>query len=181
MELILKLGLNVNLGDVIYYVNTGTAKSHSDIKAIKDDNGEVSEILFNCKMIPQSQLESNPDLINTEYNVAKYLDAFNKRIKPLLVCFDPEIRDNIITNVYKDKKTKVLKLEDRGVFSRSQCELIAGKPFEETAQDTYEALMMFEDKEIRFWDSVNKIPNNIEEAEWEEIRSDWKEKETTNV
>jgi hypothetical protein len=40
---------------------------------------------------------------------------------------------------------------------------------------------MFEDKEIRFWDSVNKIPNNIEEAEWEEIRSDWKEKETTNV
>lgn len=181
MELILKLDLNVNLGDVIYYVNTGTAKSHSDIKAIKDDNGEVCEIKFNCKLIPQSQLESNPDLINTEYNVAKYLDAFNKRIKPLLVCFDPEIRGNIITNVYKDKKTKVLKLEDRGVFSRSQCELIAGKPFEETDQDTYEALMMFEDKEIRFWDSVNKIPNNIEEAEWEEIRSDWKEKETTNV
>jgi hypothetical protein len=50
---------------------------------------------------------------------------------------------------------------------------MAGKPFEESDQDSYEALMTMEDKEIRFWDSVNKIPNNIEEEEWEKIRADY--------
>jgi hypothetical protein len=30
-----------------------------------------------------------------------------------------------------------------------------------------------EDKEIRFWDSVNKLPNNMEEDEWEAIRADY--------
>ncbi len=182
MELILKTELNVNLGDVIYYVNTGTAKSHSDVKAIKDkETKEVVEIKFNCKLIPQEQLDKNPNLTNDEYNVAKYLDAFNKRIKPLLVCFDPEIRDEIIINVYKDKETKLIKLADRSVFTKKQCTLIAGKPFKPEDQDTYEALMIMEDKEIRFWDSVNKVPNNIEETEWEEIRQDWKERSSEKI
>ena len=182
MELILKTELNVNLGDVIYYVNTGTAKSHSDVKAIKDmDTKEVIEIKFNCKLIPQEQLDKNPNLTNDEYNVAKYLGAFNKRIKPLLVCFDPEIRDEIIINVYKDKETKLIKLADRSVFTKKQCTLIAGKPFKPEDQDTYEALMIMEDKEIRFWDSVNKIPNNIEETEWEEVRQDWKERSSEKI
>ena len=62
MELILANDLNVNLGDVIYYVNTGTAKSHADVKTIKDKKTkQFVEVLFNCKMIPQSQLDSDPD------------------------------------------------------------------------------------------------------------------------
>lgn len=177
MELIMKHDLKVNLGDVIYYVNTGEAKSHADIKAIKNkETGEVGEIQFNCKLVPQDQLEKNPDLTTDEYNVAKYLDAFNKRIKPLLVCFDPEIRDEVLIDVYKDKKTKVLKLKERSVFTEKQCELIAGKPFNPEDQDTYEALMTMEDKEIRFWDSVNKLPNNMEQEEWDKVRADWKER-----
>jgi hypothetical protein len=177
MELILKHGLKVNLGDVIYYVNNGSAKSHSDIKGIKDKvTKQVTEIQFNCKMIPQDQLDKNPDYTTDEYNVAKYLDAFNKRIKPLLVCFHPDIRSEISIDVKKDKKTKLLKLEDRKVFTRKQCKLTAGYPTEPTDQDTYEALMTMSDEEIRFWDSVDKLPNFMEQDEWDEIRVDWKER-----
>lgn len=177
MELILKEDLKVNLGDVIYYVNTGSAKSHSDVKAIKDkETKEVIEVQFNCKMISAEQLEKNPDLTNDEYNVAKYLDAFNKRIKPLLVCFDPEIRKDIIIDVFKDKKTKVMKLKERSVFTEKECNMIAGKPFAETDQDTYEQLMTMEDKEVRFWDDVDKLPNNMEQEEWDTVRADWKER-----
>lgn len=177
MEIIIKEGLNVNLGDVIYYVNTGTAKSHADVKAIKNkETKQVEEIQFNCKLIPIDEIENNPDYTTDEYNVAKYLDAFNKRIKPLLVCFDPEIRSNIIIDLKKDKKTKVLKLEERSVFTRKECELIAGKPFEEGDQDSYEALMTITDEEIRFWDSVDKLPNFMEQEEWDRIRVDYHER-----
>jgi DNA polymerase elongation subunit (family B) len=177
MELIIANDLDVNLGDVIYYVNTGSAKSHSDVKAIKDEETkQVIAIQFNSKMISSEQLENNPDLTNDEYNISKYLDAFNKRIKPLLVCFDPDMRSEIIIDVFKDKKTKVLKLKERSVFTENQCIMMAGKPFEDSDQDTYDALMTMEDKEIRFWDDVDKIPNNIEQIEWNKIRADYIER-----
>lgn len=176
MELILKEELNVNLGDVIYYLNTGTAKSHSDIKKITDKETGKVEVKFNCKMIPQSQIESNPDLTTDEYNVAKYLDAFNKRIKPLLVCFDDDIRNEIIIDVYKEKKTNIIKLQERSVFTEKQCQLIAGKPFKPEDQDSYVALMTMEDKEISFWDRVDKLPNNMEQEEWDALRADWLER-----
>lgn len=177
MELILRHDLKVDLGDTIYYVNTGTAKSHSDIKAIKDkETSKVIEVLFNCKLIPQSELDKNPDYVTDEYNVAKYLEAFNKRIKPLLVCFEPEVRDKVILNLYKDKKTKVVKLQEKNVFTEKECDLIAGKPFEESDQDSYEDLMTMADSEIRFWDDVDMLPNNMEQDEWDGIRLDYLER-----
>ena len=33
--------------------------------------------------------------------------------------------------------------------------------------------MTMEDKEIKFWDKVNKVPNYMEEEEWERIRADY--------
>ena len=177
MELIEVNDLNVNLGDVVYYVNTGDAKSHSDIKTVRDKKTGAIEIKFNCKLLPLEEIENNPDFTSDEYNVPKYLDAFNTRIKPLLVCFEPEVRDNVIREVYKDKKTKVLKLEEKNVFTTSQCKLIAGKPYEPKDQDDYEKdLMTMEDKEIKFWDSVNKTPNFMEQEEWDKIRADYKER-----
>jgi len=173
MELALANNLDVNLGDTIYYINTGTSKSHADVKRVKDKKTGSSHIEFNSKLIPQDLIDSNPDLINTEYNVPKYLSAFNARIKPLLVCFSPEIRDNVIIDIIKDRKTKLTRLKERSVFTEKQCNLIAGIPFNKEDQDTYEDLMTMEDKEIRFWDSVNKIPNNMEEDEWEKIRADY--------
>ena len=177
MELAEIHDLTVDIGDTIYYVNTGTAKSHSDIKAIKDKKNGSTEVKFNCKLLPIDEIEKNPDYTTDEYNIPKYLGAFNTRIHPLLVCFNTEIRDLIICNVYKDKKTKVIKLEDKNVFTKNQCKLIAGKPFKDGDQDDYyEDLMKMEDKEIRFWDSVDKLPNNMEQYEWDEIRADYLER-----
>ena len=181
MELILKHELDVNLGDTIYYINIGTSKSHADIKNVKDKITKKPRIEFNCKLLPQHEIDTNPDYITTDYNVPKYLDAFNKRIKPLLVCFSPEIRDSIIIDVAKDKKTKLIKLQERSVFTESQCELTSGQPYNKEDQDTYEDLMTMEDKEIRFWDSVNKIPNNMEEDEWEAIRKDYHVRRELNM
>ena len=181
MELILKHELDVNLGDTIYYINVGTSKSHADIKNVKDKITKKPRIEFNCKLLPQHEIDTNPDYITTDYNVPKYLDAFNKRIKPLLVCFSPEIRDSIIIDVAKDKKTKLIKLQERSVFTESQCELTSGQPYNKEDQDTYEDLMIMEDKEIRFWDSVNKIPNNMEEDEWEAIRKDYHVRRELNM
>ena len=37
MELAIKLGMHVNLGDVMYYVNNGVKASHGDVQKKKDD------------------------------------------------------------------------------------------------------------------------------------------------
>tara|TARA_R110000772_G_scaffold17946_3_gene49851 strand:- start:8194 stop:11631 length:3438 start_codon:yes stop_codon:yes gene_type:complete len=174
MELIGKHDLKVNMGDIIHYVNIGSAKSHPDIKKVTDKETGEFRIDFNCELIPQDQLDYNPDLLVDNYNVAKYLEAFNKRIHPLLVCFNEDIREKILIKLVTDRKTKVVKLVDRNAFTEKECELISGKPFKETDQDAYEHLMTMEDKEIIFWDRVDKVPNNMEEAEWTDIRDDWK-------
>lgn len=219
MELAIKDGLDVTLGDVLYYINTGTAKSHGDIKSEKNKASGAVTTTINCKLIQpevverdfeaikelemlkkaletlksadeldqesidtmEARIESlNAELFTDEYNVARYLDAFNKKVKPLLVCFHPDIRSKILLDIVKVKdettKKKVERLKERVVFTKGECELVSGMPFKETDQDTYEELMTMEDKEIRFWDSVNKIPNNMEETEWERIRVDYHER-----
>jgi hypothetical protein len=209
MELAINAGLDVNLGDMIYYVNTGTAKSHGDLKTVTDKETGVVTVQLNCKLIDNMMLERDTELIKElevhkksiakliedgadeslhvslneriseietslatdEYNVARYLAAFNKKIEPLLVCFDPEIRGKILLTIKKDKKDKVEKLQERPVFTSSQCKLVSGKPNKEKDQDDYILdLMTMEDKEIKFWDKVNMLPNNMEQEEWDTIR-----------
>jgi DNA polymerase elongation subunit (family B) len=231
MELAIQNNLDITLGDVLYYVNTGTSKSQGDLKTVDKnkmtkkqreayfiENGEwpkpnkVTEL--NCRLIdPQiverdfeavkelellkKGLESveneedkisiqtrideiNQTLFTDDYNVARYLEAFNKKVKPLLVCFSPEIRDNILLDIVKikDKATKTTteKLKERVIFTKSECELVSGMPFKVTDQDSYEELMTMEDKEIKFWDKVNKVPNYMDEKEWISIRQDYHER-----
>lgn len=212
MELALIADLNVNLGDVIHYVNTGTSKSHGDLKTEKDKVTGVKKTTLNCKMIDNDILDRDNETLKElevlrkslnvidkpedkeavdkrieeleatlhtdEYNVARYLNAFNKKVKPLLVCFNPEIRDNILIDIVKvkDKATKksVEKLKERSVFTKSQCLLTSGFPYKPTDQDSYEELMTMEDKEIKFWDKVNKLPNNMEPEVWETIKTEYK-------
>lgn len=179
MELIIQHELNADLGDTIYYVNTGNKKSHGDLKSIKNKDTGKTEVQLNCKLIPRDQLENDPNLTTDEYNVPRYLDKLNKRIESLLVVFHPDIRHNILINTVMDKKTGVITLEnkDEYQFTPKQCELVAGMPIEEEHQDDYEHdLMRMEDREIRFWTSVDKVPNNIELSEWEEIKIDYFER-----
>jgi DNA polymerase elongation subunit (family B) len=227
MELVLSENLNVNLGDTIYFVNTGKSKTQGDVKVLNkskmskkeledyfNTNGHYpkfdTEIQLSCKLIESNVFDSNIELIKEieslkkilaqttdedsaqeirdkieemesellteDYNVAKYLEAFNKKVTPLLVCFHTDIRSKILLTIKKDKKTKLEKLQDRNYFTEAQCQLVSGMPDEPSDQDTYEELMTMEDKEIKFWDSVSKVPNNIDPEEWVRIRVDYIER-----
>ena len=185
MELAIQNDVDIHLGDTMYYVNTGTVKSHGDVKVKTDKETGKRSVHLNCMMIPAEQIEGNPELTTEEYNVPKYLDNFNKRIKPLLVCFSPEIRDDIIVDMVKDKKTKEMTLSDFKVFTESQCQLTNGTSIKEGDQDDYnDNLMSMEDKEIQFWLRNKKVPNNLEDLglKWNEVVDDYnKRKEIERI
>jgi DNA polymerase elongation subunit (family B) len=143
MELIMKEGLNVDLGDTIYYVNTATRKSHGDIQTKTDKKTGQKEVLINCKYISKDIIENFPESTGG-YNIERYLDAFNKRIKPLLLCFKSEIRDDILI-------TSPL---HRQYFTHQQLELTSGEPYNESDQDTIENLLSITEEEILFWDTI---------------------------
>lgn len=249
-ELAIKENLNVNMGDSIYFINTGTKKGESDVKRVTEyyyidengkeidylinDNGEKAldkkgnvisltkyiekeykkyykeysdsefaknrlgfaneilfkdkeilgkdRIIFNCVLLNNELVEDEEDHFcdeNFEYNTAKYIEMFNKRIRPLLVVFDRNVRmtvnekgkeiDNILISNPKDRKT----------FTEEECKLVSGQPFSETDQDSYEALMTMEDKEIKFWVSSGKTPPYTKECgmDWETIKTEYLERQ----
>ena len=213
MELAIKDNIDTTLGDTLYYVNTGSVKSHGDLKSERNKETGLTKVTLNCNLIDPETVERDFELIKElemlkkslsvidkddqdsinsieqridnienslatdEYNVARYLDNFNKKVKPLLVCFNLDVRNNILLDIVKvkDKTTKKVteKLKERMFFTQAECELISGIPNKDIDQDSYEELMKMEDKEIKFWDKVNKVPNNMEESEWNEIRADY--------
>jgi hypothetical protein len=170
MELAIKESLNVSLGDVIYYVNNGTKASHGDVQKVNKPkkgwneeqlglffintklNPETTEsvIQLNCYRIDPQELESNPGLTG-EYNIQRAIVTFNKRVEPLLVCFKEEVRDNLL----------VKNPEERPFFTKDQCELINGVPFEDWDQDRLEDVMTISDEEVVFWEKVNISPYHM--------------------
>jgi hypothetical protein len=214
-ELVMLENMKVDLNDTIYYVNTGSKKSETDVKRITHQyvklNGEEveldnkikkellksilgsdveikllpskyikdilqpyitreeDEIILNCKIVPQEIIDAPEGVLCTdeiEYNVVKYIDQFNKRIKPLLVCFSPEIRNSIL----------IQNPDERQYFTSEQCKLVSGFPNKETEQDTYEQLMTLERKELDFWLAIGQKPPFADEChmDWEKIVSDYK-------
>lgn len=212
-ELAIKNNLTVSMGETIYYINTGSQKSHSDIKKVtnyysteglfnekklinKDIDKAWKEkknkyntkeemirelfpkatkeevMVFNSELIPRDIIDREEDTFcsdisdDFEYNVAKYIDMFNKRITPILVCFKKDIRSKIlITNP-----------KDRPYFTVEEAELTSGEPNKPTDQDTYEQIMTMEDKEIKFWVENNLIPPFYEESgmgKWEDTVAEY--------
>ena len=176
MELAIQQNLNVNLGDVIMYVNNGTKASQGDVqkmtaKQIKDTNAVnifnnpkskpiTDGVMVNCYMLDPSTLEKNAELTG-EYNVPRAVVTFNKRIEPLLVVFKQEVRDQLI----------VTDPVDRGIFTTSQCELINGQPFEVGDQDTLEEVLTLSDGELSYWEKRGLDSNymyELAEPNWEE-------------
>ncbi len=143
MELIIRENISVDLGQTIYYVNNGTAMSHGDVQRKKTKDGEV-EILLRCYLLDRDELDRNPDM-KGEYNIARYISIFNKRIEPLLVVFKPEVRESLL----------VKKPEDRQFFTTKQCELIKGIPRREFDQDSFEEVMTVSPEEKIFWEKMN--------------------------
>lgn len=231
-ELAIMHNLNVNMGDAIYYINTGKKKSDSDVQRVTDyfalidgqetnvtkeldklytkakkerpdemkqPNGkwmpknefgkkhygssfrEEDRLIFNCILLNNEIVEDEDDHFcddNFEYNIDKYVEMFNKKIKPLLVCFSKDIRTRINEKGKEVPNILISNPSDRKQFTDEESKLVSGQPYNITDQDTYEQLMTMEDKEIKFWLSVNKIPPYVNECgmNWDEIVSDYKER-----
>lgn len=167
MELAIKEGLNVNLGDVIFYVNNGNKSSQGDVQKVNKPKkgwsqdhinsfgGPIPEdlesiIQLNCYRIDPLELESNPNMTG-DYNVPRAITTFNKRVEPLLVVFSSEIRNTILIN----------NPEERPFFTKSQCELINNQPFNDQDQDKLEDVMEISNEEMDFWTRVNISPYHM--------------------
>lgn len=165
--------------------NDVTSKIEKEFKEYKKTYGEAvmanflkekyptvlktEEIILNSRLLSNDIIDSETDVYcseGEEYNSAKYIDQFNKRITPLLVCFSKDIRNKIlITNP-----------EDRQYFTEEESRLTSGQPNKVTDQDTYEALMTMEDKEIKFWAAHPEfeIPYLAEcNMDWDDILAEY--------
>jgi DNA polymerase elongation subunit (family B) len=150
MELIIQNDHPAGLGDTIYYVNNGVKKSSGDVTKITKPTGYPMPNNFievNCYMIPEKEITDNPNLTG-DYNVARYLSNFNKRMEPLLCVFKPEIRDDILIENPKDRQ----------YFTKGQCELVNGFPLKEEGQDKFDEVMTLSDSEVLFWNRVGRDP-----------------------
>jgi hypothetical protein len=177
MELAIQENLNVNLGDVIMYVNNGTKASQGDVqkmtpKQIKDTNALnvlndpkskliTDGVMINCYMLDKDILSNNPDLTG-DYNIPRAIVTFNKRIEPLMVVFQEEVRNGLIVN----------EPEKRGIFTTSQCELINGQPLADGDQDKLkEDVLDITEAELKYWERRGLSPfymYDLAEEGWEE-------------
>ena len=177
MELAIQNGLGVNLGDVILYVNNGTKASQGDVqkmtvKQIKDTNAVnlfnnpkakpvTDGVMVNCYMLDKDILEKDPDLTG-DYNVPRAITTFNKRIEPLMVVFQDEVRNHLIVD----------NPQDRGIFTTSQCELINGHPLGDGDQDDLQKdVMDITEPELRYWEKrglKSDYMYDLAEEGWEE-------------
>ena len=127
---------------------------------------------MNCQLVPNDIIEDERDILcsdveGLEYNSEKYIEQFNNRITPLLVCFHPDIRNKIlITNP-----------EDKQYFTEEEAKLVAGYPNKEGDQDTYEALMTPEKKEIGYWLRIGEVPPFVKECDidWDALVANYLE------
>jgi DNA polymerase elongation subunit (family B) len=153
MELIIHDGIAANLGDVIFYVNNGTKASHGDVVKKADS------LVINAYRLDNDELEKNPDMLG-EYNVPRALATFNKRIEPLLIVFNDDVRSTLII----DNPSK------REFFTKTQCKLISGLPFEPEDQDSVDEVLTMAPAELKYWDSMGINPNyiyDLAEEGWE--------------
>jgi hypothetical protein len=67
--------------------------------------------------------------------------------------------------------------KDRNFFTKEEAALVSGYPNKPEDQDSYEALMTPEKKEIAFWDKIGERPPFVDECgiEWERLLSEYRE------
>lgn len=162
-ELCILNNIEPNIGDTIYYINTGNGKNKTTFKDVEkktikgiEGSEDTFELKMNCVMLKPEIVEAEDDTFCTdelEYNSPKYIEQFNKRIKPLLLCFSPNIREKILIKTPDEKK----------YFTEQDSILDSGNPNKIEDQDSYEQLLTMEDKEIKFWIDINETPPFIEE------------------
>lgn len=147
MELLIEAGLDPDLGTNIYYVNNGTAKSHSDVG--------------HSYLVMEEDFISDPDRLG-EYNYKRAVNAFNKKMEIFMMCFSKEVRETLLVNNPKD----------RAFYTDEELKLVSGQPLASDEQDCLtiddynesmknEPLMEMSEREICFWNRSGKNPYNI--------------------
>ena len=144
------------LDSMIYYVNIGARKSHGDVKT-DPKNGET---IIRARLINNKDLENNPEMTG-DYNIEKYLAAFNKRVEVLLDGFDPEIRKDILVKISR-KKVKDVSGVDVEQATLVKTEFKSEKlKLSNFNLDDYDESMCLETKEIEFWNKTGYNPKLI--------------------
>lgn len=143
---------------------------------------EEDVLYFNCVLIPQEAMENEDNtysLDNITYNRAKYIDAFNKKVAPLLVSFKREIREALNESGKLVNNILITHPKDRKYFTEEDCVMISGEPLDPKDQDTYEEIMTMDGKEIRFWLSQGETPIFTAELgmDWEKIKREYNEQQ----
>jgi hypothetical protein len=146
MELLIAHNINTSGMDFVYYVNNGTAKSHGDVSINKKTG------MYNSYIITEKELKDNPDMLG-EYNVARYVNNFNKRVTALLTVFPEKVRNTII----KDKPM------DREYYADNEIQLV------NFDRDSIEDFFYLEEKEVKFWNRTGLRPDDI----FKEFKSDY--------
>jgi hypothetical protein len=160
----LKLEVLTNEGKERQYLNSPYFTKDTGYENVFSED----DIYLNCKILDNKIIESEEDIMcsdDFEYNCDKYIEMFNKRIRPLLVCFKPEIRKRIL----------IMNPNERNVFTEEECELDSGNPIRKSDQDTYEALMTPSRQEMEFWDKIGERPPFVDEIgmDWEKMIDDF--------
>jgi hypothetical protein len=115
----------------------------------------TGEERYCATLITTEDLLENPNMIG-KYNVAKYLNAFNKRVTALLVGFEPEVSKKILATIVKDKKTKEVSLKCGGEnFASYELGL---KNFD---LNDFDESMHLEEKEVEYWNKTGYDPRKI--------------------
>ena len=125
MELLIESGEEKSLGEVVYYVNNGNLTSKQDVG---------NSILVN----PEKEEYGH-------YNFQRYISIFNKRIKPLLVCFVSDVRNSLLVKNPKDRQ----------YYTNNQLKLTMED------LDTIEECMEMDPREIIFWNKIGRDPREI--------------------
>jgi len=133
------------LDSYVYYVNCGYNKSHGDSSIIVDK--KTGKKRFAAVLVDLNNPENNPK----EYNYVKYLDAFNKRVKTLLVGFESDVADRILVKI--NRNGDLIKSEFNPL--KNELEL---KSFD---LDDFEESLYLEKSEVDFWNKTGYDPRKV--------------------
>lgn len=173
MELLIENGMDSpDLGEILYYINTGSSKTETNAKRDKDGN-------MLCRLVDSDKLD---EII--EYNKELYADFFNGKLKPLLVCFKQHLAENLLIKYEttetidnsgkkpKKIKTKGFNPNNRKYFTEEEMQLTNWTyetyPYEKKDIDSlFEGgvnnvpLFQMEDREMDFWNKIQIDPSII--------------------
>lgn len=150
MELLIENNINPNLGDVVYYINNGTSKSHGDSGIDKKTGKSYSYLVLKEEFI------KTPDKTG-DYNVALFVSIFNSKVRSLIETKTVD-KSGVQGTFFSDKVRNTLIKDDpskREYYTDDEIKLTS---FD---LDTLDEFYTMEDKEVRFWNRTRKNPFNI--------------------